>query len=50
MHGGLSPGPPRGNRNAFKHGRYSGEAIARRRELTALLKAARALSAAIETS
>jgi hypothetical protein len=49
MHGGPSPGAPKGNRNAFKHGRYTAEAIARRHELAALLKAPRALSAAIET-
>lgn len=33
MHGGPSPGAPKGNRNAFKHGRYTAEAIARRREI-----------------
>jgi hypothetical protein len=27
MHGGPSPGAPKGNRNAFKHGRYTIEAI-----------------------
>jgi hypothetical protein len=32
MHGGLSPGPPKGNKNAFKHGRYcDGFAAAKRR-------------------
>lgn len=25
MHGGTSPGAPKGNRNAWKHGRYSAE-------------------------
>lgn len=25
LHGGMSPGPPRGNRNAWKHGAYSHE-------------------------
>ncbi|WP_395001544.1 HGGxSTG domain-containing protein [Sphingomonas sp.] len=25
LHGGLSTGPPRGNRNAYKHGLRSGE-------------------------
>ncbi|OIO05405.1 MAG: hypothetical protein AUJ49_01395 [Desulfovibrionaceae bacterium CG1_02_65_16] len=29
---------PKGNRNAWKHGRYSAEAIARRRRLRALLR------------
>nr|WP_276576984.1 HGGxSTG domain-containing protein [Bradyrhizobium sp. CW7] len=39
MHGGRSPGAPKGNRNAYKHGRYSADAIARRRELSRLLAA-----------
>jgi len=30
MHGGPSPGAPKGNRNAFKHGRYTAEAIGNR--------------------
>jgi hypothetical protein len=41
MHGGPSPGAPKGNRNALKHGRYTVEAIARRREIAALIKAVR---------
>jgi hypothetical protein len=43
MHGGQSPGAPRGNRHAFKHGHYTAEAIARRRELMALLRGMRGL-------
>jgi hypothetical protein len=43
MHGGASPGAPRGNTNALKHGRYSAEAIARRREIAALLRCMRQL-------
>jgi hypothetical protein len=39
MHGGKSTGAPKGNQNAWKHGRYSAEAIARRHEIRALLKA-----------
>ena len=39
MHGGLSPGAPKGNRNAFKHGRYTAESINRQREIAALLGA-----------
>jgi glucans biosynthesis protein len=31
MHGGASPGPPRGNRNAWKHGRYSAAVVAEKR-------------------
>ena len=38
MHGGTSPGAPKGNRNAWKHGRYSAEAIAERRRFRALLR------------
>jgi hypothetical protein len=44
MHGGLSTGAPKGNQNALKHGRYTPEAIARRREVAALLRAMRALA------
>jgi uncharacterized protein YjcR len=43
MHGGPSPGAPKGNKNNFKHGHYSAEAIARRREISALMRAAREL-------
>ena len=39
MHGGMSPGAPKGNKNAFKHGRYTAEAIANRREIATLLRA-----------
>ena len=35
LHGGLSPGPPRGNRNAWKHGRRSAAAVAERKRQTA---------------
>jgi len=37
-------GPPKGNRNALKHGRYMAHAIERRREIAALLRAMRALA------
>jgi hypothetical protein len=43
VHGGMSPGAPKGNKNAFKHGRYTAEAIANRREIMALLQTMRAL-------
>jgi hypothetical protein len=33
-----------GNRNAFKHGRYTAEAIADRREVAALIRAMRAVA------
>jgi hypothetical protein len=40
MHGGTDGiGAPSGNRNAFRHGRYSAEAITKRREVAALLRA-----------
>ncbi|WP_084558936.1 MULTISPECIES: HGGxSTG domain-containing protein [unclassified Mesorhizobium] len=37
LHGGKSPGAPKGNSNAFKHGRYSAEAMAGRRRFRQLL-------------
>jgi glucans biosynthesis protein len=37
MHGGRSPGAPIGNKNAWKHGRYSAEAIAERKLIRQLL-------------
>jgi hypothetical protein len=36
MHGGMSPGAPKGNTNAFKHRHYTAEAIATRREIAKL--------------
>jgi hypothetical protein len=38
---GSHPGGPKGNRNAFKHGRYTAD---RRREVAALIRAIRALA------
>ena len=38
MHGGPSPGAPKGNRRAFKHGRYTGEALAERKRIAELLR------------
>lgn len=37
MHGGPSPGAPKGNQNAFKHGRYSARSIAEKRRIAALI-------------
>jgi hypothetical protein len=48
MHGGMSPGAPRGNKNAFKHGRYTIEATANRREIAALLRNMKALAKATD--
>src|SRR6266480_3739424 len=42
MHGGPSPGAPKGNKNALKHGLYTAEAITRRREMSGLMRAMRA--------
>ena len=38
MHVGNSPGAPKGNRNALKHGRDTAEALASRREIVTLLR------------
>jgi hypothetical protein len=46
LHGGMSPGAPRGNKNALKHGRYTVEAIARRRQISALVREMKALAGA----
>ena len=43
MHRGTSPGAPIGNANARNHGRYSAQAIAARRKVTALIRAIRGL-------
>jgi len=48
LHGGLSPGAPKGNRNALKHGCYTAEALASRREVAALIRAMRALAGTTE--
>ena len=38
IHGGKSPGAPKDNTNALKHGRYTAEAIERSYNLRMLLK------------
>lgn len=44
MHGGAAgSGAPKANRNARKHGLFTGEAIAERRQIQALLAEARRL-------
>jgi hypothetical protein len=40
LHGGASTGAPKGNRNAWKHGARSGEALAASRLLRVLAQAA----------
>ena len=45
MHGGAAgSGPPRGNRNALRHGLYTREAIEERQEVRDLLRQSRTLS------
>jgi hypothetical protein len=43
MHGGPSTGAPKGNRNAFVHGRRTAEMIAYRSLLSSLVRAAKKL-------
>jgi len=43
MHGGPSPGAPKGNKNAFRHGFYTVDAITRRRQIAELIRSARRL-------
>ncbi|MFH0253670.1 HGGxSTG domain-containing protein [Roseovarius aquimarinus] len=43
MHGGKSPGAPPHNSNARKHGLYTADAIAERREVAQLLRSMRGL-------
>jgi hypothetical protein len=43
MHGGKSPGAPTDNDHARKHGLYTADAIAERRDLAALLRSMRGL-------
>ena len=38
MHGGNSPGAPKGNQNALKHGLYKAENVALRSELISNMK------------
>ena len=49
MHGGKLRGDPSGNRHAWKHGRYSREAIERRREVAELIRTLRALTRQLGT-
>ena len=49
MHGGAAgSGAPRGNKNAQKHGLYTREAIAQRRQLSELVRQSRKLMLKIE--
>jgi hypothetical protein len=49
MHGGAAgSGAPRGNKNAFKHGLYTRESNAQRRQLAELMRQSRKLLSKIE--
>ena len=49
MHGGAAgSGAPKGNKNAFKHGAYTKEALAKRAELRRLIRQAYKLLYEIE--
>ena len=48
MHGGRSPGAPKGNKNALKHGNYSAQGVAERRQVSALIRSLRALANPVE--
>jgi hypothetical protein len=43
LHGGKSPGPPKGNQNAFKHGYYTAESVSERRYTMSLIRKANSL-------
>jgi uncharacterized protein YjcR len=47
MHGAAS-GAPKGNRNALKHGDFTAETLALKRQISALARMAREAMAAIE--
>ena len=49
MHGGKAPGAPKGNSHALRHGRYTAEVIAERRELGALLRDMKAVAEQVES-
>ena len=48
MHGGKASGAPKGTSNALKHGRYTAEATAERREMAALVRKIRGLIKEVE--
>jgi hypothetical protein len=49
MHGGASPGAPKGKANGnYRDGRFTNEAIERRRELNALIRLMRKTAKEIE--
>jgi hypothetical protein len=50
MHGGASPGAPRGEANGnYRHGLYTCEAIERRQEISALVRLMREMAQSVVT-
>jgi uncharacterized protein YjcR len=47
LHGGRSPGAPRGNQNALKHGRYATRVIIERKSVRSMTKQISATISAI---
>jgi glucans biosynthesis protein len=47
MHGGASTGAPKGNKNALKHGNYTSERIAERRNTRKLIRECRSIIEAV---
>jgi hypothetical protein len=45
MHGGPSPGAPKGNQNAYKRGRYSMQTKLQKRQIAGLIREMRATAA-----
>jgi hypothetical protein len=49
MHGGASPGPPKGEANGnYRHGRFTCDRIAERRQLSAWIRAMAQLAQEVE--
>ena len=50
LHGGKSPGAPKGNKNALKTGRYTAEALQERRMIKSILRESQKLFRKIDES
>jgi uncharacterized protein YjcR len=48
LHGGLSTGAPKGNKNALRHGRFTAEAVRQRQKVAAMVREARRLVGNVE--
>jgi glucans biosynthesis protein len=47
MHGGASTGAPKGNKNAYKHGKYTAKSIETRQVIRYMVKEAKKAVSAI---